>query len=120
MDVARCHMIMRANLHRRSIPVWVARGPAAGASPSMRRYFDPEKYTLIHLISGLRPIKAVCVSANNNNYWTVADIRTLSVSALGSINVNRVRGKRGASCTDIRFERHPEQWRNIIIARCFR
>ena len=102
------------------IPVIVLHGgPGGGCSPSMRRYFDPEKYHVILFDQrGCGRSKPFASVANNTTWDLVADIERIRV-ALGIEKWIAFGGSWGATLALIYAETHPDRVRNIVLRGVF-
>jgi proline iminopeptidase len=102
------------------IPVVVLHGgPGGGCSPSMRRYFDPEKYHVILFDQrGCGRSKPFASVINNTTWDLVSDIEHIR-EALGIEKWIAFGGSWGATLALIYAEAHPDRVRNIILRGVF-
>ncbi len=102
------------------IPVVVLHGgPGGGCSPSMRRYFDPEKYRVIMFdqrgCGRSRPHASV---TDNTTWHLVADIELIR-STLGISNWIVFGGSWGATLALVYAQSHPEAVRHLVLRGVF-
>ncbi|SFE14802.1 proline iminopeptidase [Sulfitobacter brevis] len=102
------------------IPVVVLHGgPGGGCSPSMRRYFDPEKYRVVLFdqrgCGRSRPHASV---TDNTTWHLVADIELIR-STLGIEKFVVFGGSWGATLALIYAQAHPEAVRNLVLRGVF-
>lgn len=102
------------------IPVVVLHGgPGGGCSPSMRRYFDPDKYHVILFdqrgCGRSRPFASV---TNNTTWDLVADIERIR-EHLGIDKWIAFGGSWGATLALIYAEAYPDHVRNIVLRGVF-
>ncbi len=102
------------------IPVVVLHGgPGGGCSPSMRRYFDPEKYRVVLFdqrgCGRSRPHASV---TDNTTWHLVADIELIR-STLGIEKLVVFGGSWGATLALIYAQAHPEAVRNLVLRGVF-
>ncbi len=104
----------------RGIPVVVLHGgPGGGCSPSMRRYFDPEKYHIILFDQrGCGRSKPFASVSNNTTWDLVADIERIR-AALGIEKWIAFGGSWGATLALIYAQAHPDRVRNIVLRGVF-
>ena len=102
------------------IPVVVLHGgPGGGCSPSMRRYFDPEKYHVILFDQrGCGRSKPFASVTNNTTWDLVADIERIR-EHLGIDQWIAFGGSWGATLALIYAETHPDRVRNIVLRGVF-
>jgi proline iminopeptidase len=102
------------------IPVVVLHGgPGGGCSPSMRRYFDPEKYRVILFdqrgCGRSRPHASV---TDNTTWHLVADIELIR-ETLGIGKWTVFGGSWGATLALIYAQTHPEQVAHLVLRGVF-
>lgn len=102
------------------IPVVVLHGgPGGGCSPSMRRYFDPEKYRVVLFdqrgCGRSRPHASV---TDNTTWHLVADIELIR-STLGIEKFVVFGGSWGATLALIYAQAHPEAVRSLVLRGVF-
>ncbi len=102
------------------IPVIVLHGgPGGGCSPSMRRYFDPDKYHVILFDQRGCGRSTPFASVINNTTWDlVADIERIR-TALGIAQWVAFGGSWGATLALIYAQTHPDRVRNIVLRGVF-
>lgn len=121
MDVGDGHAVYFEQCgNPNGIPVVVLHGgPGGGCSPSMRRYFDPEKYHVILFDQrGCGRSKPFASVTNNTTWDLVADIERIRV-ALGIDKWIAFGGSWGATLALIYAQTHPDRVRNIVLRGVF-
>ncbi|WP_372993191.1 prolyl aminopeptidase [Sulfitobacter sp.] len=121
MDVGDGHTVYFEQCgNPKGIPVIVLHGgPGGGCSPSMRRYFDPEKYHVILFDQrGCGRSKPFASVTNNTTWDLVADIERIR-EALGIDQWIAFGGSWGATLALIYSQAHPERVRNIVLRGVF-
>ena len=121
MDVGDGHTVYFEQCgNPNGIPVVVLHGgPGGGCSPSMRRYFDPEKYHVILFDQrGCGRSKPFASVTNNTTWDLVADIERIR-AALGIDKWIAFGGSWGATLALIYAQTHPDRVRNIVLRGVF-
>lgn len=121
MDVGDGHTVYFEQCgNPNGIPVVVLHGgPGGGCSPSMRRYFDPDKYHVILFDQrGCGRSKPFASVTNNTTWDLVADIERIR-TALGIDKWIAFGGSWGATLALIYAQTHPERVRNIVLRGVF-
>ncbi|EEB86159.1 prolyl aminopeptidase [Roseobacter sp. GAI101] len=121
MDVGDGHTVYFEQCgNPKGIPVIVLHGgPGGGCSPSMRRYFDPEKYHVILFDQrGCGRSKPFASVTNNTTWDLVADIERIR-EALGISQWIAFGGSWGATLALIYAQTHPDRVRNIVLRGVF-
>lgn len=121
MDVGDGHTVYFEQCgNPKGIPVIVLHGgPGGGCSPSMRRYFDPDKYHVILFDQrGCGRSKPFASVTNNTTWDLVADIERIR-EALGIDQWIAFGGSWGATLALIYSQAHPERVRNIVLRGVF-
>ncbi len=121
MDVGDGHTVYFEQCgNPNGIPVVVLHGgPGGGCSPSMRRYFDPEKYHVILFDQrGCGRSKPFASVTNNTTWHLVADIERIR-AALGIDKWIAFGGSWGATLALIYAQTHPDRVRNIVLRGVF-
>ena len=117
MDVGDGHTVYFEQCgNPKGIPVIVLHGgPGGGCSPSMRRYFDPEKYHVILFDQRGCGRSMPFASVTNNTTWDlVADIELIRM-ALGIDKWIAFGGSWGATLALIYAEAHPDRVSHIVL-----
>lgn len=121
MDVGDGHTVYFEQCgNPNGIPVVVLHGgPGGGCSPSMRRYFDPEKYHVILFDQrGCGRSKPFASVTNNTTWDLVADIERIR-AALGIDKWIAFGGSWGATLALIYAQTYPDRVRNIVLRGVF-
>ncbi len=121
LDVGQGHRIYVEQCGNPSgIPVVVLHGgPGGGCSPTMRRYFDPERYRVILFDQRGCGRSRPHASVTNNTTWHLVDDiemirRTLDIDAWIVFG-----GSWGATLALIYAQSHPARVRNIVLRGVF-